>query len=311
MIENWVVPTMMAIICALASPVTASAQASPLAAPTRDDTPLRVTIASPHAGVVPGPTVTFDAEVSDPTVRNAVLVVNGASYPVPIEQGRVTQEIVAVPGQNRVGLVVEHEGRVARDSLTFRYEGEPMELVVLLGWPSRGEIIDLWVREPGGETCKWDHRQTASGGSLLDFSTNAIGFGSQGYVLSEVRPGRYRVKVHYWGSYGDDDERGEWTYRALIEELDQADAALADRATPPSDRQRLRDERQRILERLDAWASPAATQTPIRGEAILFPGTRHERRFRFDVIVHRTGQLTTLGEIEVDAELVAAARRDR
>jgi uncharacterized protein YfaP (DUF2135 family) len=274
------------------------------------ESPLAVTIESPHAGIVPGPTVTLEATVSDPDAENATLVVNGASYPVPIEQGRITQQIVAVPGQNRVGVVVERNGRVARDSLTFRYDGEPMELVILLGWPSRGEIIDLWVREPGGETCKWDHRSTESGGSLLDFSTDAIGFGSQGYVLSEVRPGRYRVKVHYWGSYGDDDARGDWTYRELIGRLDEIDATLAE-TTSENERRALGEERTRVLERLDAWATPAATQTPVRGEAILFPGTRHERRFRFDVTVHRTGQLTTLGEIEVDAALVAAARRER
>lgn len=283
----------------------------PQEAAPRPRAPLTVTIESPHAGVVPGPTVRLEATVSDPEAESATLVVNGAAYAVPIEQGRVAQNIIAVPGQNRVGLVVEREGRVGRDSLTFRYEGEPVELVIVLGWQSRGEIINLWVREPGGETCKWDHRTTASGGALLDFSTNAIGFGSQGYVLSEVRPGRYLVKAHHWASYANDDERRYETYQELIERLDAVDARLAQAGTRQAELLTLRAERARILERLDAWATPAATQTAVRGEAILFPGTRHERRFRLDVVVHREGQLSTLGEIEVDPALVAAARRER
>jgi hypothetical protein len=223
---------------------------------------------------------------------------NGASYHVPIEQGRIHQYLVVVPGNNRVGIVVEHGGHTARSSRTFRYEGEPMELVVLLTWPSRGEIVDLWVREPGGETCKWDHRATESGGHLLDFSADAIGFGSQAYVLPEVRAGRFRVKVHYWGAYAEDDDRSSWAYEALLTRLEQAE------------RTRQRAEADRARAALDAWARPAAPQTPVHAEVILFPGSRFERRWRFDVTVHRTGQLTTVGEIEIDDALVRRVREE-
>jgi len=280
---------------------------APVAARTASSVPLRVLIETPHAGILEETIVELSASVSDPAVLSAVLTVNGASYHVPVEQGRITQTLVAVPGNNRVGLVVEQGGRVARDSVTFRREGEPMDLVVLLTWPSRGEIVDLWVREPGGETCKWDHRETASGGHLLDFSTNAIGFGSQAFVLPEVRAGRFRIKVHYWGDWGDDDERSEWTYRELIDEHDTLEARLSGMAAGPR-RVRLEEENRRLLARLDAWASPGAPQTPVHAEVVLFPGSRAERRFRFDVVAHRTGQLTTLGEIEIDDAMIRAAR---
>src|SRR5262249_14171272 len=140
----------------------------------------------------------LEGKVSDAGLTRATLVVNGAAYQVPIEQGLVRQRIIAMPGNNRVGLVVKRGDTVARDSVTFHARGEAMDLVVLLTWPTQGEIIDLWVREPGGETCKWDHRQTASGGHLLDFSEDAIGFGSQAFVLPSATPGRFRIKVHYW-----------------------------------------------------------------------------------------------------------------
>jgi uncharacterized protein YfaP (DUF2135 family) len=278
-------------------------------APALGQGPLTVLIDAPHAGIVEDTIVELRASVSDPTAAAATVTLNGASYHVPIEQGRIEQQLVTVPGNNRVGVVVSHGGQVARDSVTFRREGEQTEMVVLLTWPSRGEIIDLWVREPGGETCKWDHRQTEHGGRLLDFSTNAIGFGSQAYVLPVARAGRFRIKVHYWGAWGDDDERSSWTHTEAIETLDRLDVELAARVAPAR-RAELEAERRRTIERLDAWASPGAPQTPVHAEVVVFPGTRAERRFRFDVVTHRVGQLTTLGEVEIDDAMIRAARRD-
>jgi hypothetical protein len=69
-------------------------------------------------------------------------------------------------------------------------------------------------------------------------------------------------------------------------------------------------ERDQIAARIDAWAAPAAPQTPVHVEAILFPNTRHERRWRFDRLIRREGDLATLGEIEIDEALVRAARAD-
>jgi uncharacterized protein YfaP (DUF2135 family) len=270
--------------------------------------PLTVKITEPTNGVLEADyTVELRARVSDPRVRTALLAVNGAVYDVPVRGGRIKQTVVAVPGNNRVGIVVRRGGRVARDSLTFYLRGARTDLIVLLTWPTRGEIIDLWVREPGGETCKWDHRQTGSGGRLLDFSEDAIGFGSQAFVLPRIRAGRYRIKVHYWGAYGRDDARGFWAYSELMERLDRLDAGLG-RKLAPARREALRRKRAALARRLDRWASPAAPQTRVRGEAILFPGTRHERRWRFAVTSQRTGQLLSLGEAEVSAAMIRAAR---
>jgi len=270
---------------------------------------LRVDITQPHAGVVVGPVVHLSAEVSDPALRHATLVVNGAAYDVPVEQGRIEQRVVAVPGQNRVAVRVTRGGRVARDSLTFRYDGPPVEMVVLLTWPSEGEIVDLWVREPGGETCKWDHRRTEHGGRLLDFSSDAIGFGSQAYVLGRARPGAFRLKLHYWGTFADDDRRGRYLHSDLIEELDRLEARIARAPAGPA-RRGLERRARRVRRRLDRWATPAAPQTPVRAEVILFPGSRFERRWRFDRVVQRTGQLVTLGEVEIDEAMIRAARQE-
>lgn len=256
--------------------------------------PLRVTITDPPAGIVASDfTTSLAATISDASVQTAVLSVNGAEYEVPVEGGRVAQNVVIIPGNNRLGVVARRGEETARDSVTFFAAGEAADLMVVLTWQSRGEIIDLWVREPSGATCKWDNRSTEHG-SLLDFSESAIGFGSQAYVSRQVGPGRYRIKVHYWGAYDEDDARGRWTYDELLERLDRP-------ATTPA-------ERARIEADLDRWAEPGAPQTPLRAEAILFPGTRHERRWRFDLVVQRTGQLVGLGEVEITADMIRAAR---
>jgi hypothetical protein len=269
---------------------------------------LGVEITAPHGGIVAGATVSFEARVTDPAVRTAVLVVNGTSYEVPVAGGLVRQEVVAVPGNNRVGIVVARGREVARDSVTFRSGADAMDLVVLLTWAARGEIIDLWVREPGGETCKWDHRGTRTGGHLLDFSADAIGFGSQAYVLPRAPAGRFRLKVHYWGAFAQEDERGWWTYEDALRRLDEVEERLP--AARGADGARLAAERRRLQERLDHWAAAAPPQTPLHAEVVAFPGSRAERRWRFDLTVQRTGQLLTLGEVEVSDAMIEAARRE-
>lgn len=269
--------------------------------------PLTVRLTAPASGAVDGDLVTaLTAEVSDPSLRTAFLTVNGVTYEVPVEQGRVTQNVVAVPGNNRVAVSVARGSEVARDSATFLLRGPRVELVVVLGWASRGEIIDLWTREPSGETCKWDHRETASGGRLLDFSENAIGFGSQAYVLPSVRAGRYRVKLHYWAAASTEDGRDSFVWSEALDRLDAIEGELAGAVDP--ERSALLGERAQITRRLDLWASPAAPQTPVHAEVVLFSNGVHERRWRFDRTVQRTGQLETLGEVEVTDEMVRAAR---
>ncbi|MEZ4391620.1 MAG: hypothetical protein R3A48_11030 [Polyangiales bacterium] len=266
----------------------------------------RITL--PGAGLVDAELVVpFEATVTPATIQTAMLTVNGASYEVPVSGGRVRQQVIGVPGNNRVALTVAENGRTAVDSTTFHLRGERAELMVLLAWPSEGEIIDLWVREPDGQTCKWDHRRTTSGGRLLDFSANAIGFGSQAYVSPQVHAGRYRVKVHYWSARGRGDERGAWTWREAIHALDDVESRLVGAV---GDARRALVEQRGVLEaRLDRWASPGAPQTRVRAEVVLFPNTTAERRWRFERDVERTGQLLTLGDVVIEDTLIARGRR--
>lgn len=301
----------LAWVVALVAPLTAGAQDESGDEPVDPrvwDGPLGVHIDQPLAGVEDADhTVQLIATVSDPRLPLATLTVNGASYEVPVAGGIIDQTIIVAPGVNRVGVRVSRGDDHASDSLTWTVRGERTELMVIATWHADGEIIDLWMREPAGETCKWDHRTTEAGGRLLDMSAAAIGFGSQAFVAPEVHAGTYRIKVHFWADRaGEASQR--YAYEGLMAELDAAEIALA-AATPPTQAAALA-ERDRIAAELDRWATPDAPQVPVHVEAILFPGTEHERRFRFDRLVRRTGHLATLGDIEIDEETIRAARAD-
>lgn len=290
----------------VAVPLHAQTVSAPVPGPTVQA--LRVHIDAPTAGVLDADLVVpFEATVNDPEVRSALLTVNGASYEVPVRAGRVRQQVVVVPGNNRVALTVTRGAEAVTDATTFHLRGERAEMVIVLSWPTEGEIIDLWVREPDGQTCKWDRRRTSNGGRLLDFSADAIGFGSQAYVTPRVDAGRYRVKVHYWSARGRDDERGAWTWQQAADALEDTERRLLG-ATGDA-RHALLDTQRTLEARLDRWASPGAPQTRVRAEVVLFPNTPSERRWRFDRNVDRSGQLLTLGEVVVDDAVIAAARR--
>lgn len=284
--------------------VTRLGRAQPVAPP-----PLVVRIEEPTGGVVAAnDTARLVATVSDPTVLTAQVTVHGISYEVPVRDGRVEQTVVVLPGNNRVGVSARRGDAVARDSVTFHVAGDPVDLVVLLGWSARGEIIDLWVREPDGETVKWDHRESAPGGRLLDFSSDAIGFGSQAYLRAAAAAGRYRVKVHYWSDGARREHRGDADFDTSLERLHAIDARL--REAPPRDESdRLAVERAAVTARLDAWGRPGGVQTPLHAEVLLFANTPRERRWRFELTAQRTGQLQTLGEIEVTSAMLLDARR--
>ena len=271
--------------------------------------PLTVHIDEPTGGVVTAQdTARLVATVSDPTVLAALVTVHGITYEVPVRDGRVEQTIVVLPGNNRVGVSARRGETVARDAVTFHVAGDPVDLVVLLGWPARGEIIDLWVREPDGETVKWDHRESAPGGRLLDFSSDAIGFGSQAYLRATATAGRYRVKVHYWSDGARREGRDDDAFDAALEELHTLDARLRE-SPAPDDAAALSVARRAVTARLDAWGRPSGAQTPLHAEVLLFANTPHERRWRFELTAQRTGQLQTLGEVEVTDAMLLDARR--
>jgi tetratricopeptide (TPR) repeat protein len=82
----------------------------------------------------------------------------------------------------------------------LRPSGEPgaIDYQLTTHWNSDGTDIDLWVVEPNGEKCFYQHKQTTLGGQLHWDITD--GLGPELYHARQAAPGTYFVLVHYFGN---------------------------------------------------------------------------------------------------------------
>jgi hypothetical protein len=72
------------------------------------------------------------------------------------------------------------------------------DLRVSLSWNTDNTDVDLWVIEPDGTKCYYQHRNTANGGQLTEDVTQ--GYGPERYQMTTVKPGEYRIVVHYFNN---------------------------------------------------------------------------------------------------------------
>lgn len=78
----------------------------------------------------------------------------------------------------------------------------PTDLRVVLNWSSDMTDIDLWIKEPGGDTCYYNNVETPIGGFLYEDITE--GLGPEQYCLKKAVSGDYEILVDF---YGDDRPR--------------------------------------------------------------------------------------------------------
>lgn len=86
----------------------------------------------------------------------------------------------------------------------------PEDLQLTLHWSSDSVDIDLWVIEPEGESCSYQHRETAAGGRLLWDITD--GYGPELYHRPAGR-GTFEVVAHF---YGNNSQRWSVPTGALV-----------------------------------------------------------------------------------------------
>lgn len=73
----------------------------------------------------------------------------------------------------------------------------PCGLRAVLSWDANDCDIDLWVVDPNDETAKYDHPLTYQGGRMSrDFTR---GYGPEEFLLRKPKPGKYRVRLNYFG----------------------------------------------------------------------------------------------------------------
>ncbi len=74
----------------------------------------------------------------------------------------------------------------------------PADLRVILTWDADNTDIDLWVIDPSGEVCKYDHSRTVTGGRMSNDFTQ--GYGPEEFVIKDALPGEYIIKANYYGN---------------------------------------------------------------------------------------------------------------
>ncbi|MCP3098856.1 DUF2135 domain-containing protein [Myxococcus sp. K15C18031901] len=110
--------------------------------------------------------------------------------------------LARVPRAKAVAAVLTARVDELRASSNNSGEGAPLDAPIdyqlTTHWNMDSTDIDLWVIEPGGERCFYQHMQTRSGGRLYWDITD--GLGPELYHARKAIPGPYHVVVHYYGN---------------------------------------------------------------------------------------------------------------
>ncbi|MEX2213900.1 MAG: VIT domain-containing protein [Phycisphaeraceae bacterium] len=69
---------------------------------------------------------------------------------------------------------------------------------IVMRWDTDLTDIDLWVIEPSGEQCYYEHPLTTIGGSITRDMTG--GYGPEAYSVRKAMPGSYTIKANFYGS---------------------------------------------------------------------------------------------------------------
>lgn len=75
---------------------------------------------------------------------------------------------------------------------------EPVDIRVCLTWDTDDCDMDLWVTDPTGVKCFFDHQLTRLGGKISRDITQ--GFGPEEFMLKKAVAGKYIVQTNYYGT---------------------------------------------------------------------------------------------------------------
>lgn len=73
----------------------------------------------------------------------------------------------------------------------------PVDIRVVINWNKDNTDIDLWVTDPKGEDCSYQHKSTAIGGRMSNDFTQ--GFGPEQFLLKKAVKGKYKIKTNFFG----------------------------------------------------------------------------------------------------------------
>lgn len=106
-------------------------------------------------------------------------------------------ELIALNEFNHI--LSKNKGKINLEKYDKKFIAElPVDIRIVLNWDADNCDMDLWVIEPTGEKCFYSHPSTKIGGRLSRDLTG--GYGPEEYMVKKALPGKYQIKVNYFGS---------------------------------------------------------------------------------------------------------------
>lgn len=108
-------------------------------------------------------------------------------------------EGVALIALNELNAIVATSGQPLDTSAMDRrlLRNLPLDLRAVLSWDSDNSDMDLWVTDPNGERCFYQHTLTYQGGRISNDFTG--GYGPEEFMLRDAKPGKYKVEANFYG----------------------------------------------------------------------------------------------------------------
>ncbi|WMW81581.1 VIT domain-containing protein [Undibacterium cyanobacteriorum] len=74
----------------------------------------------------------------------------------------------------------------------------PLDIRVVMSWDADASDMDLWVKDPSGEECSFNHTRTSLGGRISYDVTQ--GYGPEEFSLRKAMPGKYQIYANFYGN---------------------------------------------------------------------------------------------------------------
>jgi len=195
---------------ALAQTVTAQATASVTIIK------LEVEITSPEDGdIITSRTITVTGTVSDPTITEATIDINGSSHNIAVDNGSFSSDENVSSGVSVITVTVTNGVVVASDMVTIIVNIPTYGIRVELTWNTSDTDMDAHLIRPSGQywaipdDCYWENKNPDWGLSGVTEDNPSLdqddtdGYGPENITLEQpYEQGIYQYKVHYWNDYG-------------------------------------------------------------------------------------------------------------
>lgn len=126
-------------------------------------------------------------------------------------------EIGVMAAQEMNAIISQSDQKLNLTAIDQRFSNRlPTDLRVVLQWDQNDVDMDLWVTDPRGERCMYNHRETEAGGWMSRDFTG--GYGPEEFMIKKAIPGTYKVEVNYYGNRRQEMSRPVLVQLRLIED---------------------------------------------------------------------------------------------